>query len=40
LDIVVCIMPAVDLHEALTHAPEWWNKVPDSRHDVFFLIPP
>ena len=40
LDIPVCIISAADLKEALSHAPEWWNKAPDTRHDAFFVIPP
>jgi len=40
LDISVCIISAASLTEALDHAPEWWNKEPDTRHDVFFVIPP
>jgi uncharacterized protein (DUF1697 family) len=40
LDIVVCVISATDLREALAHAPEWWNNEPDARHDAFFVIPP
>lgn len=40
LDILVCVISAVDLAEALLHAPEWWNKSPEARHDAFFVIPP
>ena len=40
LDIPVCVISAADLREAMQHAPAWWNKAPDTRHDAFFVIPP
>jgi len=40
LDIPVCVISAGDLAEALANAPDWWNTVPETRHDVFFVIPP
>ena len=40
LDIVVCVIRAASLRETLAHAPEWWNKAKDARHDAFFVIPP
>ena len=40
LDIVVCIISAADLREALANAPAWWNEAPDARYDAFFVIPP
>jgi uncharacterized protein (DUF1697 family) len=40
LNIAVCVISATDLCETLTHAPVWWNKAPDTRHDAFFVIPP
>ena len=40
LDIPVCVISAADLRNALAHAPEWWNNIPDARHDAFFVIPP
>jgi len=40
LDIPVCVISASDLHEAIAHAPPWWNNMPDARHDTFFMIPP
>jgi len=40
LDIPVCVISAGELAESLKRAPEWWNKGPDARHDVFFVIPP
>ena len=40
LDIPVCVIAATDLIEAMAHAPDWWNKSPDTRHDAFFVIPP
>ena len=40
INIPVCVISAADLIDALSHAPEWWSKAPDSRHDAFFVIPP
>ena len=40
LDIPVCVIAASDLIESLTHAPVWWNKSPDAKHNAFFVIPP
>ena len=40
IDVPVCVISAADLIGALSHAPAWWGKAPDSRHDAFFVIPP
>ena len=40
LEIPVCVIAAVDLFDALSHAPDWWGSDPDARHDAFFIIPP
>jgi uncharacterized protein (DUF1697 family) len=40
LEIPVCIISGAELSEALAHAPEWWNKTSDARHDAFFFISP
>jgi uncharacterized protein (DUF1697 family) len=40
INIPVCVISTADLIDALSHAPEWWSKAPDSRHDAFFVIPP
>ena len=40
LDIPVCVISADELEKSLAQAPEWWNKLPDARHDAFFVIPP
>ena len=40
LDIPVCVISAADLAQAMAHAPAWWNKMPNARHDAFFVIPP
>ena len=40
LDIPVCVISAEKLIEALEHAPDWWNKSTDAKHDAFFVIPP
>ena len=40
LEIPVCVISADELSESLMRAPEWWNNMPDARHDVFFVMPP
>ena len=40
INVPVCVISAADLIDALSHAPDWWRKAPDSRHDAFFVIPP
>ena len=40
LKITVCIITAAELAEALSHAPEWWNKTPDAKNNAVFVIPP
>ena len=29
-----------ELNETLAHAPAWWNKIPDARHDLYTTILP
>ena len=40
LKIIVCIITAAELAEALSHAPEWWNKTADAKNNAVFVIPP
>lgn len=40
LDVSVCVISASDLRQAMAQAPDWWNDGPDSKHNVFFAIPP
>jgi len=40
LDIPVCIISNSELHDTLSHAPNWWNNDPDSKHNAIFVIPP
>ena len=40
LNIIVCIIAADELRDALTHAPEWWGSDPEAKHNVLFVIPP
>ncbi len=40
---VICsVISADELHEALQHAPDWWNKgdSKEIKHDAFFVIAP
>jgi len=40
LKISVAILTAGELADALNHAPGWWGKMPDIRHNAIFVIPP
>jgi uncharacterized protein (DUF1697 family) len=40
LTIIVGIITADELHEALSKAPEWWDNDPESKHNALFVIPP
>jgi uncharacterized protein (DUF1697 family) len=40
LDVPVCVIPTADLIDALSHAPDWWNINPESKHNAIFVIPP
>jgi len=40
LKIIVGIISAVELADAVAHAPEWWNVSKDSKHNAIFVIPP
>lgn len=40
LHLPVMILSAADLAEALEHAPEWWGRDKDSKHNAIFVIPP
>jgi len=38
--IQVGIITATELHEALVHAPQWWDNDHESKHNAIFVIPP
>jgi len=40
LNIAVCIISADDLRKTIANAPDWWNNIPDAKHDAFFVISP
>ena len=40
LDIAIVVLTSEELLELLGHAPDWWGKDPDSRHNAFFVIAP
>jgi len=40
LKIIVTIVSAKMLLEALEQMPEWWNTDKESKHNVIFVIPP
>ena len=40
LNIPVCVISAADLINSLSHAPDWWNSGPESKHNAIFVIPP
>jgi uncharacterized protein (DUF1697 family) len=40
LHIIVEIITAAELRNALCHAPEWWGNDANSKHNAIFVIPP
>jgi uncharacterized protein (DUF1697 family) len=40
LDIAVTVISADNLREALDHAPIWWDKDSESKHNAIFVIAP
>lgn len=40
LEVPVSILKDMELIEILENAPEWWNKDPDSKHNMIFVMPP
>ena len=40
LKITVGIITASELNDALANAPDWWNKIPNAKHNAIFVIPP
>ncbi len=40
LDIAVAVLSANDLHDALAHAPVWWDQDIASKHNAIFVIAP
>ncbi len=40
LNVPVAIIPAVELLDALDHAPDWWGADEESKHNAIFVIPP
>ena len=40
LKVPAAVISADDLSAALDHAPPWWNKEKDAKHNAIFVIPP
>lgn len=40
LAITLAIVPGDTLLSAVKHAPEWWNRDADTKHNAIFVIPP
>lgn len=40
LNIPVSVVSEKSLTEALVHAPAWWNKDKEAKHNAIFVIPP
>ena len=36
----IAVLPVAELHDALDHAPSWWNTDPASKHNAIFVIAP
>ena len=39
-DILVMVIPALDLIQAISHAPDWWDADGESKHNAILVIPP
>jgi len=39
-EVPVAVISAQELKEALDHAPVWWDKDKDAKHNAIFVIPP
>ena len=40
LEIAVAVISADELREALEHAPPWWDKNSEAKHNAIFIIAP
>lgn len=40
LNIAVAVISAIEFSDALSHAPEWWDRDIESKHNVIFIIAP
>jgi len=40
INIAVAVITADELTDALNHAPEWWGKSADEKHNAIFVIAP
>lgn len=40
LDIPIAILSAADYIAALTHAPDWWGKGEEAKHNAIFVVFP
>jgi uncharacterized protein (DUF1697 family) len=38
--VPVALISAQELRDALDHAPVWWNRDTDAKHNAIFVIPP
>ncbi len=38
--VPVCVISARELDEAIGHAPEWWGRDEDAKHNAIFVIAP
>ena len=38
--VIVMVISAAALKDAVSHAPDWWGQDPDSTHNALFVIPP
>lgn len=40
LEIPLVLLTSEELLQAVSHAPFWWGKDPESKHNVLFIMPP
>jgi uncharacterized protein (DUF1697 family) len=38
--IICAVISAAELRDALAHAPDWWDKDKDAKHNAIFVIAP
>lgn len=40
LDLALAVLTCAEIADALAHAPDWWGREPEVKHNAIFVIPP
>lgn len=40
LDLPIAVLSSNSLQEAVAHAPEWWGRTLETKHNAIIVIPP